>query len=650
MRLRDMRMRNSGLAAAVLLPLLGIAVRASAQAVRLRAGMRITGTVAVRPGLYHLRDYGDGTVQVSGRNYTLDLRGVHVAGPGGSAGTGIVVSDASGITLRGISVVGMRWGIVLRRCKNVRLVDCSAPLNGTLPPGTVIDESGRHPEDDHGGGILLQDCTGCTIERSTATHEWDGIDVVRSDRNLVEKSDFSYNGNWGVHFWASSYNKFCDNRAVWCTTGGGLLHQPLTGWQTYDSQAVAIDHASTANRIESNDLRFGGDGIYIRANEDPANPGTVLPKRSASNANVLIGNDCSFSPNNAIEADFVEDTVIRGNNCSCSNYGMWLGYSQRCRVEGNLCINDSRRAVEIENGRDDLFAGNVFGFDTPRKGAALVYLRQNGRDDTPSRGYVIRHNVFYGADRPVRLRNTGVTADDNAVIAPAPTGDYVQQEGACQVQATATAFHAAGARSVPAPPRITHLPELIPAGGAADLVGADLYADGVPAVVEMDGIPLAPAAPTAGSHDRLRLRMPPDFWDRPAPRYANVKVFNGSAWTNARRTRIRWPDGDLRVTRVLWTGAVDRCTVSWDRSLTTAPLRQRTEAKPPRVHAQPLPPVRVLIDGMEASLTSVQPGSAVCSPPPRLKAGTPANLVVERGTGDRLRWSWPVVVNLSGEH
>ena len=90
-----------------------------------------------------------------------------------------------------------------------------------------------------------------------------------------------------------------------------------------------IDHASCDNTIEANDLRFGGDGIFIRANEGPLTPDAIVPPKNASNRNVLKFNDCSSSPNNAIEADFVDDTVMEGNNCSDSHYGMWLGYSRR---------------------------------------------------------------------------------------------------------------------------------------------------------------------------------------------------------------------------------------------------------------------------------------------------------------------------------
>ena len=55
----------------------------------------------------------------------------------------------------------------------------------------VIDESGREPEDQHGGGILIRDSTACVVRQCRAQHQWDGIDVVRSHDNKITDSDFS---------------------------------------------------------------------------------------------------------------------------------------------------------------------------------------------------------------------------------------------------------------------------------------------------------------------------------------------------------------------------------------------------------------------------------------------------------------------------
>ncbi len=513
---------------------------ALAAPITLKSGLKITGSAVVRPGEYRLDDSGGGIVQVSGRNFTVDFRGARLVGGGANRGIGIHITDARNITIKNADVSRYLWGIVVERSVGVRLVNCTASRNGDLPPGTVIDESGREPEDNHGGGIILRDSRRCRVDRCTAQYQWDGIDVVRSEGNVIQDGDYSYNGNWGLHLWNASRNIFRRNRAVWCTTGGGALFQALTGWQTYDAQAVGIDHNSNENRIEDNDLRFGGDGIFIRANEGPIAPGTVVPPKNGSHRNILRNNDCSFSPNNAIEVDLVDDTLIEGNNCSYSHYGMWLGYSRRCVVRDNIAVNCTAHAVEIENGQGDVFERNVFGYDAPRE-ASLVYLRQNGRDKTPSGPYTFRNNLFYGARKAIELRATSLYLDGNLLAQPStdsPIPQMVVADAASRVTGETQ-----GQRASQMPAQFSP-PQDIRAGSPITLSGSGLRAAEAPPVVEVEGIP----AWVRRATDRaITFWMPADLWDRPARDVVRVRVLNGDRWSQPMEVPVSWPPGQPRI-------------------------------------------------------------------------------------------------------
>jgi parallel beta-helix repeat protein len=510
--------------------------------VALIPGVRITSAAKVKPGVYRLTDLKDGMVQISGAGFTVDFRGARIVGPGSNQGVGIHITDARNVTLRGANVTGCLWGIVLERCKGVTLVDCVSSRNGDLPPGTVIDESGREPEDQHGGGILLRDCTGCVVRRCAAQHQWDGIDVVRSDGNTIEDGDFSYSGNWGVHFWSSSKNVFRRNRAIWCTTGAGTLYQALTGWSTMDAQAVGMDHASCDNLIEENDLRFGGDGIFIRANEGGVTPGSPVPPLHSSDRNILRRNDCSFSPNNAIEADLIEGTIIEDNNCSNSNYGMWLGYSRGSVVRRNICLNDSSHAIEIENGQNGVIENNLFGFDRDRPDAALVYLRQNGRDRTPSGPYTLRGNRFYGTGRCVQLKDTQADFAGNTVVwTGASAAKFITEETPGRVTET-------GTRLNPPLATVTHtprVPSVVTPGTLVRIRGVE--SGGVPVAVELDGIPVWVRRVSSGG---VTFFMPEDFWDRPAPAKAALRVYTAAGWSRPAQVALAWPKGVPRITRI----------------------------------------------------------------------------------------------------
>lgn len=506
---------------------------------------KITQAAAIKPGVYRLHDDGAGAVQITGSDFTIDFAKTQIVGAGKSVGIGLHITDAHNITIRHAEVNGYQWGVVIERSTGVKLIDCVVTHNGDLPPGTVIDESGKEPEDNHGGGIVLRDSKRCAILRCRSQYQWDGIDVVRSEGNVISDGDYSFNGNWGLHLWNSSRNIFRNNRAVWCTTGAGTLFQALTGWQTYDSQAVGIDHNSNENLIEGNDLRFGGDGIFIRANEGPITPGTVVPPRNASNRNILRNNDCSFSPNNAIEVDLVDDTIIENNNCSYSNYGMWLGYSRRCIVRGNTCIADSSHAVEIENGQDDRFENNVFGFDTPRPQGQLVYLRQNGRDKTRSGGYTFRGNQFYGAGTGLELKATQATLIANAITPlSAPSQPIVHADAASTFEEKETITNVPA--FAPRPPYLLPMParKTIRPGSLVKLTVPGVQPKTAPPVVEVNGIP---AWVQSFAADSVSFWMPNDFWDRPAQAIAEIRVRRNGLTTEPLLLPIAWPADMPRI-------------------------------------------------------------------------------------------------------
>jgi parallel beta-helix repeat protein len=582
--------------------------------ITLTSGLKITGATRIKPGVYRLNDAGSGMVQVSGSGFTLDLQGAKIVGPGSNQGIGIHVTDARNILIKHADISHCLWGIVVERSSGVKLQDCVTSRNGDLSPGTVIDESGHEPEDNHGGGILIRDSRDCVAQRCTSQYQWDGIDVVRSENNVIEDGDYSYNGNWGLHLWDSSRNVFRRNRAIWCTTGAGTLFQALTGWQTYDSQAVGIDHNSNENHIEDNDLRFGGDAIFIRANEGPITPGTVVPPRNGSHRNVLRNNDCSYSPNNAIEVDLVDDTVIEGNNCSFSNYGMWLGYSRRCIIRNNICVNDSTHAVEIENGQGDLFANNVFGYDTPCQNGQLIYLRQNGRDKTPSGPYTLKDNLFYGAPIGVLFRATTANLTGNTFLWSGTQPARIAAEETPSQITQADNKIAGGPESAG---NVQIRQEAIKPGALFTLSGIE--SSSIPPVVEVDGIPVWLRKVT---QNEVVCWMPDDFWDRPAKTQVAIRVRTAAGDSPPVMARIAWPDNQPRIT-----------------SLAPDPARLGDTVTITGTH---LDGTRVLFNNKPAIVIDASPTQLQLKLPEGILVSTRYNLLVERGEGENQMRTWPI--------
>ncbi len=492
------------------------------QAAPITSGMKIQAAVQLRPGTYTLEAHDAGAIQVSGKNFTLDFKGVDLVGKG-RKGVGLAVTNAENVTIKNLRVSEFLWGVRLEKCKGVKFIDCVSSFNGDLTPGSVIDESGAQPEDQWGGGFLLRDSEHCHLLRCVAQYQWDGVDLVRSHHNVIEQGDNSYNGNWGIHLWNSSNNVYRKNKAIWCTTGAGTLYQALTGWSTMDAQAVGIDHNSNENLIEANDLRFGGDAIFIRANEGPVTPGTVVPPKNSSDRNILRNNDCSFSPNNAIEVDLVDGTIIEGNNCSFSNYGLWLGYSRHSVVRNNICIDDSTNAVEIENGQFNTFENNIFGYSAKRERPEghLVFLRKNNNDKTPSQGYVFRNNLFYGARTGVLLHGTSASFGINTIIwrdlikarvAEADSGSHIDGD-----TVKSTGFRVQrDADSDDAPEKLAGL--AMKSGARFTLAGS--FGD-LPPLILMDGVPL-----WVISHTKTQAVcwLPSDCWLKPSNQSVSLEA------------------------------------------------------------------------------------------------------------------------------
>ncbi|CEK13412.1 parallel beta-helix repeat (two copies) [Chthonomonas calidirosea] len=519
-----------------------------AQQVVLKPNSIISKATIFRPGTYTLEDRDLPMLVVRGQNFTLDLRNVRIRGAYHNRGIGIYIVHSHNITIRHANVAGCLYGILIENCRSIRILDSDLSHNGCPKVGTIIDESGNQPQDQWGAGILVRNSAYCSISNSIAQYAWDGIDLVRSQNCILTNCALSYNNNWGIHLWQASHNIIRNNRAIWCTTGAGQLYQALGGWSTLDSAGICLEHASSNNLVEGNDFRFGGDGIFVRANEGPLVPGHTVPPRFSSDNNCFRNNDCSFSPNNAIEVDLVANTIIEQNNCSNSNYGLWLGYSRNTKVRGNECINDTTRAVEIENGQNILLEGNVFGFDVPKQDTPLVYLRQNGRDSVPSGPYRITGNLFYGARTPLKLLNTQADLFHNFFCLPSqfsvvsPTS-YIEADPLSHYQNRDPVVYSEDDRATLPP-----LPYKLQVGKPLLLSNLHLRLPLVVPVVELNGIPLWVKA---YRKDHLKLEIPTDFWDRPHASSADLRLFDGYGWSHIARIAVDYPASTSDIQMVM---------------------------------------------------------------------------------------------------
>jgi hypothetical protein len=167
-----------------------------------------------------------------------------------------------------------------------------------------------------------------------------------------------------------------------------------------------------------------------------------------ANGNVVVRNDFSFAPANAIEATFSSNMFI-SNRASGSDYGVWGGYSFKTGLFLN-CIENNRVGVAIEHGQHNNLIGNRIDHATvairlwadslapsdwgyPKHHATasdsaqitenLISRARVGLLITDTRAMTITHNRFFDVDTLMSLRDTANVVIDMAKAADTAAAD-----------------------------------------------------------------------------------------------------------------------------------------------------------------------------------------------------------------------------------
>lgn len=385
----------------------------------LAAGLVITRSVVVRPGVYRLRPAGSDSVviRVRGSGIAVDLAGAVLVGtdedapPNQAAGIGILVEGGRDITIRHGRVRGYRIGILARGTRDLHLHDNDVSHNWRprLWSGggheSLVDWLYFHQNEKdewlrYGSGIFLMDVRGGEVRGNTARQGMNGLQLVRSERLRIWNNDFTYLSGLGIGLYRSSRNIIMHNRLDYCVRG--YVHGAYRRGQ--DSAALLLYEQSSHNVVAYNSMTHSGDGVFLWAGQSTMDTG-----KGGANDNLFYGNDVSFAVANGIEATFSRNRFIH-NFSEGSEYGLWGGYGWGSEIRDNL-FKGNVTGVAIEHGQDNVITGNSFHGD----GTAirLWWNRLEPSDwgypkhrDTRSRGYRIEGNFFAGNRVSVRLENT----------------------------------------------------------------------------------------------------------------------------------------------------------------------------------------------------------------------------------------------------
>lgn len=300
-------------------------------------GMHIHEDTKLAPGVYDL-PHG---ITIAADGVTLDGTGALLVGKG-HTGAGIQAANRRGITIRQCQLAGYYHGIRLDDCADVTIdgvrVRDTAEIEG-------IDTFLYlwHPIDKvYSAGILLHRVADSSVRGCDLQHQMNGLLLYGCSGLTVERNNASFNSGWGVYLSAASDNVIRDNQLDFCNR---VYRRPDDGSVRVEADAagIVLVYGSSRNQFLRNSCLCGGDGIFVAGYDHLGNQGPC-------NDNLFEENDCRLSPNNAIESTFSRGNIFRRNDCSRSNYGMWMGYSWDNIIEDNVIEFNRWAGIAIEHG------------------------------------------------------------------------------------------------------------------------------------------------------------------------------------------------------------------------------------------------------------------------------------------------------------
>jgi parallel beta-helix repeat protein len=256
------------------------------------------------------------------------------------------------------------------------------PKNAELPPLTAWTDINVPAEGNYGSGIILINVTGGKIANNYLEHQQNGICMYSCKGLTVEKNDCCYASGWGIQMNGSTECTVQNNLADFCDR----VHF-RGGDQDYvgaDAAGLLMVNSSCKNKILNNYFRSGGDGIFMTGG------------KNGCNDNLIEGNDCSLSPNNAIEAWGTQRNIFRKNKASKSNYGFWLGGASNCQIIENQVFWNRFSGVTVDHGNSNTISKNIIRGN----GQGVMLWSNNPRPEKSvapegdTFGYVITDNEF----------------------------------------------------------------------------------------------------------------------------------------------------------------------------------------------------------------------------------------------------------------
>lgn len=308
-------------------------------------GMIITGDTRLAPGV-HVLPHG---LTIAADNVTLDGTDAWLVSPQ-HTGVAVRAEGRHGVTVRGLNISGYHHGLRFDRCQDVTIEGVRVRNTAEIEGIDTFLYLWHPIEEVYSGAILLHEVRGGILRGCDLQHQMNGVLLYGCSELLIEENNASFNSGWGLYLSASSDNVVQGNRFDFCNR---VYRRPESGAIRVEADAagIVLVYGSSRNRFLRNSCLCGGDGIFVAGYDHKGNQGPC-------NDNLFEENDCRLSSNNAIESTFSRGNIFRRNDCSQSNYGMWMGYSWENVIEDNVIEENRKVGIAVEHGFDFVIRRN----------------------------------------------------------------------------------------------------------------------------------------------------------------------------------------------------------------------------------------------------------------------------------------------------
>jgi parallel beta-helix repeat protein len=324
----------------------------------------------------------------------------------------IKIDNSDHILIKNFTLVNhFNYAVYITNSSNIEIEANNFSYNKVDSTGFIDVWAGY--TDALGGGVICYNCDSVHIHGNMMKYQNDGVALYNSKKALIYFNDFSWNTSYGIRmFWADSSYIHHNNAAH--------INRPYT--DPSDCSAILMI-VSNENRVEYNDFRYSGDGVFLGQYQHSTTP----------NNNFFGYNDCSGSPHNAIEATFADGNIYKQNICNMSQYGLWLGYSFNSVVDSNQVLYNHHSGIAVDRGFNNIithnwFIGNPLAIELWEGSPITGYQNQTSRDYTIETNYFEGNTVCINAAATENTRihdNRFIKNYDGIILASNCTGDTI---------------------------------------------------------------------------------------------------------------------------------------------------------------------------------------------------------------------------------